>query len=322
MKSLGSYIIVVSLFICLGCKKEDTPTPLQVVAAFEVSNTSPEVDELITFTNNSENATSFEWNFGDGNLSTKTNPTHAFAQAGSFIVTLTATGDGGSSTSNKEITVVDLTPIADFKIDRATAAVGETITFTNTSQNAATYQWNFGDGNTSTEINATHKYSGVGTYTVSLTAFNNALESSIERTVDIEIPINIYPGEKIRGLTLGEIWGSVKNMEGYDFTEFGPVIIGSTILHPIEEQSMGIQFYLLGSQILKQDSDPILLISVEAPFSGITEEGIGLGSTLADVQAAYGNEEEISNNNYRYTSLGIDFTIESSVVEEITIYRP
>ena len=45
-------------------------------------------------------------------------------------------------------------------------------TFTYTSNNADTYEWMFGDGNTSTDENPNHTYTDVGTYTVTLIATN------------------------------------------------------------------------------------------------------------------------------------------------------
>ena len=47
---------------------------------------------------------------------------------------------------------------------------GNQITFTNTSQNTSTYQWNFGDGNGSTKQEPSHTYAMDGTYTISLIA--------------------------------------------------------------------------------------------------------------------------------------------------------
>jgi PKD repeat protein len=56
-----------------------------------------------------------------------------------------------------------------------------TVTFTNTSTNADSYLWEFGDGNTSTEANPVHTYAGAGVYTVRLTATNAHGSSIIEQ---------------------------------------------------------------------------------------------------------------------------------------------
>lgn len=57
------------------------------------------------FTNASELATSYSWDFGDGNTSTSTDPTHTYSADGSYDVTLTATNNCGSSTYSETITV-------------------------------------------------------------------------------------------------------------------------------------------------------------------------------------------------------------------------
>ncbi|MFK7922855.1 MAG: PKD domain-containing protein [Bacteroidia bacterium] len=56
------------------------------------------VGSTINFNSLSTNTTTYLWDFGDGNTSTATNPTYAFATNDSFIVSLTATNDCGSNT--------------------------------------------------------------------------------------------------------------------------------------------------------------------------------------------------------------------------------
>lgn len=52
------------------------------------------------------------------------------------------------------------------------------VDFTNTSMNADTYLWDFGDMNTSTDTNTSHTYAAQGTYTVHLKAYNQCFEDS------------------------------------------------------------------------------------------------------------------------------------------------
>jgi gliding motility-associated-like protein len=62
-----------------------------------------------------------------------------------------------------------VTPVARFDVPRS-SCLGEPAIFENRSQNtgSATYFWDFGDGNTSTEINPVHVYQDRGTYTIKL----------------------------------------------------------------------------------------------------------------------------------------------------------
>jgi PKD repeat protein len=159
------------------------------VASFTASTTDADVDEVIWFTNQSTEATSYQWEFGDGTTSTQENPTHAYSTEGIFNVELTAKNDAGSSSASTTISVAYPDPVADFSMDKTTADMDETITFTNLSQNASSYAWSFGDGATSTEANPTHSYAEAGTYTVQLTATGpGGASNSTTRSVTIEWP--------------------------------------------------------------------------------------------------------------------------------------
>ena len=59
------------------------------------------------------------------------------------------------------------------------------VTFANTSQNATTFSWNFGDGSSSSEQNPVHTYASGGSYTVTLTATNNCGSSIYQHIVVI-----------------------------------------------------------------------------------------------------------------------------------------
>lgn len=65
-------------------------------------------------------------------------------------------------------------PVANFTY----AADGLTVTFTNSSTDATSYLWNFGDGTTSTETSPVHSYSAADDYKVTLTAANDAGDQS------------------------------------------------------------------------------------------------------------------------------------------------
>ena len=141
-------------------------------AGFSPSATVVEVGEPVTFTNTSQDAQSYLWDFGDGVTSTLSTPTYAYTQTGEMIVTLTAS-NGCSSDVVTQTIAVYAPASAGFTPSAVQAAVDEPITFTNTSQNADSYAWDFGDGiGTSTETHPTYAYASAGSHTVSLTAAN------------------------------------------------------------------------------------------------------------------------------------------------------
>ncbi len=61
--------------------------------------------------------------------------------------------------------------------------VPATVNFSNTSLNATSYQWDFGDGNTSTLANPSHTYSSAGNYTVQLIASGSGTCSSVDTLI-------------------------------------------------------------------------------------------------------------------------------------------
>ena len=78
-------------------------------------------------------------------------------------------------------------PGASFTVSSKLVSTNETVKFTNTSTDADHYQWEFGDGLTSTEINPTHAYTQEGTFTIKLTAYsvNNKKSNSYTETITV-----------------------------------------------------------------------------------------------------------------------------------------
>lgn len=94
-------------FLVLGaCSKEpDTidDTPPSPRAAFSVNtNQTADLAFRFEFTNNSEHAVSYEWDFGDGGNSTLFEPSHIYQDHGAFVVTLTAFAGNGESSQSQD----------------------------------------------------------------------------------------------------------------------------------------------------------------------------------------------------------------------------
>lgn len=101
LKAAGVALLAVT-FLMAGCKKDEDPTPsVNVIASFQYEANLDNYLE-VTFTNFSQNAASYLWDFGDGNTSTEKDPVHTFASAGTYDVTLTATDASGSSANRTE----------------------------------------------------------------------------------------------------------------------------------------------------------------------------------------------------------------------------
>jgi len=147
--------------------------PVAPVAGFTANDYAVTVGQLVQFTNTSTGADSYYWDFGDGAFSTLTNPTHSYAAPMQATVTLQALNACNLNAHSEQIDVY-WAPIAGFNVSATQVEIGETVYFTNTSQNADSYYWDFGDGSSSTDANPTHAFSTEGLFAVELTASNPA----------------------------------------------------------------------------------------------------------------------------------------------------
>ena len=84
------------------------------------------------------------------------------------------------------LTSCDIHPEAYFYTDKISAEIGEEIFFTNGSDNASSFEWDFGDGTWSDAVNVAHSYSASGTFTVVLSAYSSS--GNVDKAyADIEI---------------------------------------------------------------------------------------------------------------------------------------
>jgi len=115
--------------------------------------------------------TGWAWNFGDGSPVDNTqNPSHIYIAFGVYTVNLTVTSDQGCTDDFSLQATVHQLPVPSFTpIDACYAA---NYPFVNTSTIGAgtltAWNWDFGDGGTSTSANPTHTYPSFGTYSVML----------------------------------------------------------------------------------------------------------------------------------------------------------
>jgi PGF-pre-PGF domain-containing protein len=163
------------------------------VANFSINVTNGYTPLDVKFTDLSQNATSWSWDFGDGNNSTEQNPIHTYSAAGNYTVHLTVSNTNGtdskSTTITATITVLEQTipvlPVADFSSNLNSGIAPFEVKFTDASQNATGWKWDFGDGYTSTEQNSTHTYFSAGAYLVSLKVSNVNGTTSKTATINV-----------------------------------------------------------------------------------------------------------------------------------------
>ncbi len=183
----GTYTVILTATNNCGSviSQQTITVSTQPTAGFGANVTSGCADLTVQFSNQSSaNTTNWNWSFPGGNPSSSTdeNPIVVYENAGSYTVTLEVSNAAGTNTSTiTNYIIVDDVPLAGF----TQFTDGPVATFTNTSTNAISYSWDFGDGNTSTETNPIHTYANDGTYTVVLTATNNCGTVTTTQTVVI-----------------------------------------------------------------------------------------------------------------------------------------
>ena len=181
--------------------------PSAPVANFSGTPTSGTAPLTVNFTDSSTNTpTSWSWNFGDSSTSTSQNPSHQYASAGNYTVSLRATNAGGydDEVKGNYITVNPAAPVANFTGNPTSGTAPLTVGFTDTSTNTPTsWSWNFGDSSTSTSQNPSHQYTGAGSYTVSLRATNaGGYDDEVKTsyiTVNPPAPVANFSGTPISG---------------------------------------------------------------------------------------------------------------------------
>src|SRR6056297_352504 len=101
---------VFALVLLLGCETDDNVLLPQILSSF--TYTLDEDTGTVEFINISEKATSYQWDFGDGETSTEINPIKTFMASGTYTITLTVSNTAGAtSTFEDEITIVIKDPI-------------------------------------------------------------------------------------------------------------------------------------------------------------------------------------------------------------------
>ncbi len=153
------------------------PAPINPVADFSSNVTSGDAPLNVGFTDNGKGATSWAWDFGDGNNSKEQNPVHTYSTLGKYTVTLTASNTNGTDSKLSTITVLEkpapVHPVANFIADITEGTAPLSVQFADMSTGSPTsWVWDFGDGASATGRNVSHTYRSDGSYTVDLTIAN------------------------------------------------------------------------------------------------------------------------------------------------------
>ncbi len=181
--SYGSYLPKVILSDAAGCQVSIVTTDTLKIADVKAAILSTSKiycdSSLATFNNASEayndELNSYSWNFGDGTSSTQTNPSHFYANSGTYNVSLTATTNIGCIDSVMMPVTIEVNKSPQITINAVDSACQQSPVLFNSTDNAndtasVVWQWNLGNGVFNNNQNATYTYPSSGVYNISLTA--------------------------------------------------------------------------------------------------------------------------------------------------------
>jgi len=274
--SQGSYDVTLAVENPVGVSELTVPGMISVDDV-PIVDFSYEIDILeVNFFNNSQNAFSYFWEFGDGNFSVLDNPSHTYALEGEYTVVLTAYNNCGESQLFEFILVIDF-PVADFSANVQEGCSPLSVQFFNeSSPNVTDMVWSFpgGSPSSSTSFSPNITYSQVGTYDVELIVFNDSGSDTILKTDFITVladPSAEFVAEIIGDSVYFENLSSAPADFNWDFgdgnssNEFEPV-------HYYQNDGE-YEVVLIVSNLCGSDTSSTILEVVSLPVAGFSTTG-------------------------------------------------
>lgn len=160
----------------LSVHSRDFQFNIQTCVPITIASTAEYVldceDFSVDFTNSSTGADEYLWDFGDGTTSTEFEPSHLYADTGSYLVMLIA--NPGYSCSDTFYATINIFNTLTAEFNFTAACTNDPVLFNDLSISTEageiiSWYWDFGDGTFSTDANPEHYYTTGGTYTVILT---------------------------------------------------------------------------------------------------------------------------------------------------------
>lgn len=154
------------------------------------TNICPNVS-FIDLSTSSSSIVNWYWDFGDGNTSISQNPSHSFSANGAYNVCLTTVS--ADSCASTYCSIVDINCLgggsvcqSNFALDSSICPNVSFLDFSTAQAQIISWNWDFGDGNTSISQYPSHTYSANGNYTVCLTTISSdSCASTFCSTVNI-----------------------------------------------------------------------------------------------------------------------------------------
>jgi len=198
----------------MGCEDsvvvQDLITIEKTRAAFSLSKDTICPGQRLTLTNTSEDASTFNWEFGDGSVSDASNPNKQYPIAGDYLIRLSASNGICAHDSILPVHVEKV--VADFQaVDTFLCEVPKIVHYTNYSENATSWEWRFGNGAvavaehphiTFEETKAIRElfYASYSDTLIAISKHGCRHQKVIDKSVEVQIPnVRITADELLKG---------------------------------------------------------------------------------------------------------------------------
>jgi len=312
----------------------------QPTADFSVSDPQGCAPTVITFQDLSVGAVSWEWEFGVS-TSTLQTPTVLYSSPGTYDVTLIVTDAQGArdTLTRSDYIQIAAFPAADFVVDKNTGCTFDAFTFTDQSSvsmgSLQSWQWDFGDGTSSSQQNPTHVYTSPGSYPVSLLVTSNlgCSDDKIEMGfITINAPDADFTGDNLLACgppldvnftpatssgthqwTLGDGTASTLSAPAHTYTNFGSfsvehiVVDGQGCSDTVRKE----QYVNIGLNTLSTSADDSTLCEGDSIYFFTN----AASNSTVTWDFGNGDSSTLLNPGYRYTAPGT-YTVTTTIEDQ------
>lgn len=225
---LNSFRWSVDVNGCISYDDVSVTYNVQPVASLVITNSQgcPPLD--VYFVNNSLDQLPFIWDFDDGDTSNQVTVKHTYTESGIYNPSLKIIGENGEEIVKDTIIEVYPKPEASFLIvDKEVYIPEEQAIFINNSDNAIRYEWEFGDGSTSTESDPKYNYDTEGIYDIILHAWS---DKDCYDSVKVAGGVEVYESGTIQFPN-----AFTPNLEGSSGGAYNPNDFSNDVFYPIGE---------------------------------------------------------------------------------------
>ena len=185
-------LLALSFFIAIALTGCATSVEMLSLEAPERLETNESGTFSATVNEDADEPVTYAWEFGDGSTASGASADHAFAEPGSYSVSVTASNRNGKASVSESGTVMVVNPPVPAQILAVLSSTSSPDSQTPVEFSAnvrgdapLSYAWAFGDGTTATAPQPTHTFMEAGDYSISLEVTN--AHGSDSRTLDLTV---------------------------------------------------------------------------------------------------------------------------------------